>query len=458
MRLLKKMPFPIGIGIARLKTPYREATMPPRLRKLCLHPWRGWPGTMSRWSMRMETCMLHASWMDWTPCMGCPWPSSHSMQPCAACSRNQWNLPVPTTTCMAQITVILRERHGNRYRPGELARMSKDCFYAGLFPKNQPYGGSLEGPAPHHPFGPIEGAVGAGGEWCLDMYMVPTVHLCQIDTPHRSWRSVITDSRPLTKGTMGTRSALPNWMPPQLRWCPRSTPHLLGDTVDALKTWYNDGFLIGLRQAAEISKHRSGRCFNCQKEGHHWRQCKEILSPELQELSDRQDREQEERKKKALNPRGGMGMKGGHAPTPLAGISPGAAPGAWCSCPVDEESAGASPYKYWNEDALSRWLGMENLGWAILDGICTQVLVDNGARVNSVMPAYVRQHNLGMRPISELDHSLNPYGDHIPLVGLGGGQAEPLGFTLMRVQIEGMPHYDEHQVLFCSGRPQCILR
>ena len=40
--------------------------------------------------------------------------------------------------CMAQITVILRERHGNRYRLGELARMSKDCFYAGLLPKNHP--------------------------------------------------------------------------------------------------------------------------------------------------------------------------------------------------------------------------------------------------------------------------------------------------------------------------------
>ena len=39
---------------------------------------------------------------------------------------------------MAQITVILREHHGNRYRPGELARMSKDCFYAGLLPENHP--------------------------------------------------------------------------------------------------------------------------------------------------------------------------------------------------------------------------------------------------------------------------------------------------------------------------------
>ena len=99
---------------------------------------------------------------------------------------------------------------------------------------------------------------------------------------------------------------------------------------------------------------------------------------------------------------------------------------------------------------------MENLGWDILDGIRTWVLVDNGARVNSVMPAYVCQHNLGVRPISELDHSLNPYGDHIPLVGLGGGQVEPLGFTLMRVQIEGMPHYDEHQVLFILDDPSAF--
>ena len=39
---------------------------------------------------------------------------------------------------MVQITVILRECHGNHYRLGELARMSKDCFYAGLLLENRP--------------------------------------------------------------------------------------------------------------------------------------------------------------------------------------------------------------------------------------------------------------------------------------------------------------------------------
>ena len=71
----------------------------------------------------------------------------------------------------------------------------------------------------------------------------------------------------------------------------------------------------------------------------------------------------------------------------------------------------------------------------------TQVLVDNGARVNSVMWAYVRKHNLGVHPISDLDHSLNPFQDHIP--GLGSHQMESIGFTLVCVQIEGMPHYDK---------------
>ena len=152
----------------------------------------------------------------------------------------------------------------------------------------------------------------------------------------------------------------------------------------------------------------------------------------------------------------GCGDEGRPCPYTISGNESGTTPGARRSCPVDEESAGASPYKYWNEDTLSRWLGTENLGWAILDGIRTRVLVDNGARVNSVMPAYVHQHNLGLHPISELNHSLNPCGDHIPLVGLGSGQVEPVAFTLMRVQIEGMPHYNEHQVLFVLDNPSAF--
>ena len=37
-----------------------------------------------------------------------------------------------------QITVLLWERHSNHFCPGELARMSKDCFYAGLRAEHRP--------------------------------------------------------------------------------------------------------------------------------------------------------------------------------------------------------------------------------------------------------------------------------------------------------------------------------
>ena len=165
------------------------------------------------------------------------------------------------------------------------------------------------------------------------------------------------------------------------------------------------------------------------------------ISPELQEVSDQQDREE------GFKPSRGRGDEGRPRPYTVSGNQPGTIQGIWHPHPVDNASTGGSPYKYWNEDALSRWLGPEILGWAILDGVRTRVLVDNGTRVNSVMPAYVHWHKLGVCPNSELDHTLNPFQDRIPLEGLGSRWAEPVGFTLMRVQIEGMPHYDEQQVV-----------
>ena len=76
-------------------------------------------------------------------------------------------------------------------------------------------------------------------------------------------------------------------------------------------------------------------------------------------MSDQQDREHEDRKKRSLNPRGGVGTKVGHMPYTVSGSQPGTASGTQHPHPVDNASTEGSPYKYWNEDALSRWLGLE---------------------------------------------------------------------------------------------------
>ena len=223
--------------------------------------------------------------------------------------------------CMAQITVILRERHSNRYRPGELARMSKDCFYVGLLPENRPMVIHLKDQPHTTSLDLLRALLEQEENDALTHTRYPP------STSARSAQPPKPAERYHRQPPADKRSDGYTVRPAQLDAAPAEAvpevdPPLLGNTLDALELWYNDGFLIGLCQAAEISEHRHGCFFNCQKEGHCWRQCKEILSLELQELSDRQDREWEERKKKALNPREGVGMKGGHAPTPLAGISP----------------------------------------------------------------------------------------------------------------------------------------
>ena len=59
----------------------------------------------------------------------------------ALCSLQQRQMESACTyyNRMAQITIDLRERHGNRYRSGELARMSKDCFKQGFYPRTVPW-------------------------------------------------------------------------------------------------------------------------------------------------------------------------------------------------------------------------------------------------------------------------------------------------------------------------------
>ena len=206
---------------------------------------------------------------------------------------------------MVQITVILRERHGNRYRPEELARMSKDGFYTGLLPENYPMVVHLKDQPHTTPLDLLNVLLEQEENDALTCTQYPPSMSARSMHPLKPaecyYRQPPTDKRSDGYTVCSTQLDItPAEVIPEIDSPP------LADTVDALETWYNDGFLIGLCQAAGISEHRSGYCFNCQKEGH-WHECKEPLSPELQELSDWQDREQEERKKKTLNPRGAWG-------------------------------------------------------------------------------------------------------------------------------------------------------
>ena len=62
--------------------------------------------------------------------------------------------------------------------------------------------------------------------------------------------------------------------------------------------------------------------------------------------------------------------------------------------------------------------------------------------MNTVMPAYVQVHNLDMGLITELQSVTRG----IPIHGVGGACTGPMGYVVMKVQIEGIPSNGEDQV------------
>ena len=120
---------------------------------------------------------------------------------------------------MAQITVILRERHGNRYRPGELARMSKNCFYAGLLPENHPNVIHLKDQPHTTPLDLLKALLEQEENDALKRTWYPPSTSSRM---HQ--RSVTTDIHRPRKGMMDILSALLNWMLTQPRRCPRPIP------------------------------------------------------------------------------------------------------------------------------------------------------------------------------------------------------------------------------------------
>ena len=67
-------------------------------------------------------------------------------------------------------------------------------------------------------------------------------------------------------------------------------------------------------------------------------------------------------------------------------------------------------------------------------------LLDNGAKVNTITPRYVNQHSLQVGPITDL------MGSKVACMGLGNAYTRPLGYIVIRVQVEGVWGYDEDQI------------
>ena len=71
------------------------------------------------------------------------------------------------------------------------------------------------------------------------------------------------------------------------------------------------------------------------------------------------------------------------------------------------------------------WLYLANIRTAIIDGRLTTVLIDSGARMNVVMPEFVKTRGLAAGSIQDL----NNHTGRIPINGAGGKPT--LGYVVL---------------------------
>ena len=123
---------------------------------------------------------------------------------------------------------------------------------------------------------------------------------------------------------------------------------------------------------------------------------------------------------------------------------------------LSAQSAGASHrverVPYLNPDAFSRFIGPKNWGQALINDKLTTCLLDNGAQLNFITPAYAIERGMD---IMSLDRLAQEIGGQLPLIkGIGGSLVEPIGFVLMNVKVPCVRGCDEDQVALVMDNPE----
>ena len=106
---------------------------------------------------------------------------------------------------------------------------------------------------------------------------------------------------------------------------------------------------------------------------------------------------------------------------------------------------------YLNPDAFYRFIGPKNLGKALIDDELTNCLLDNGAQLNFITPAYA--HERGM-DIMSLDYLVQEIGGSVPPIrGISSISVEAIGFIMMNVKVPCVQGYDEDQIAIVKDDP-----
>ena len=126
-------------------------------------------------------------------------------------------------------------------------------------------------------------------------------------------------------------------------------------------------------------------------------------------------------------------------------------PGKTLSAWMARASHGVERVPYLNPDAFSRFIGPKNWGQALINDELTTCLLDNGAQLSFITPAYAVERGMD---IMSLDRLAQEIRGPLPLIaGIGGSLVEPTGFVSMNVKVPCVQGYDEDQVALVMDDP-----
>ena len=67
-------------------------------------------------------------------------------------------------------------------------------------------------------------------------------------------------------------------------------------------------------------------------------------------------------------------------------------------------------------------------------------LLNNGVQINTIMLSYVKSSSMEVGPIT------NVIGRRVTCIGLGNAYTQPLGYIIVRAQVDGVQGYNEDQI------------
>ena len=203
---------------------------------------------------------------------------------------------------MVNIGVALCEYHQDRFQPGELSRIEKECFFAGLRDQSKYLVSHMKDKKEYSPVDMLK-ELRENDEAHYPTNTAPPPQKpdgYNRNAGHLDWKEVGYIARPANV------EPYPD-IPPDF---PPNTGMLRKDPEDA----YDKGFYIGVINTMDDMSRHLCLCYNCRRGGHYWADCTEELKDFLKRAKERTNREIQDNQANQLNPNKGAGGKGAHVP------------------------------------------------------------------------------------------------------------------------------------------------